>query len=198
LEKNNNMTNNMPNNINTLSERVAWALNKPPPIEKKQGVTMKQQLKEYQLNEKTWGNQMIGQTNNTQWSTKFGEGLVYDILSLRGENPRKVSTINGFRPDWETDDYIYEVKNRTWMTNGTAGEKVFGTWIKYQDIPELYGKPLRIVCVAFQEYELEHGKIKYFGEGVNPKTQQILDMARSWNIEYIRFSDLVSTVAHQL
>ena len=106
---------------------------------------------------------MIGQSNNGQWTTLLGEGLVRDILELRGENPRKPERKGGFEPDWETDDYMYEVKTSNWWVAGTAGEKVLGTWIKYQDIPSLYGKPLKIVCVANQEYELEYGKVKYFG-----------------------------------
>ncbi len=97
----------------------------------------------------------------------------------------------GFEPDWETDDYIYEVKTSNWWVGGTAGEKVLGTFIKYQNIPELFGKPLRIVCVAYQEYELEFGKTQYFGENVTKKTKQALDLAKSWDIEYMRFSDLV-------
>lgn len=182
----------------TLKERITWAINKPQNIEKKSGITIKQQIEKEQLKEKNWGNLMIGNTNNKQWSTKLGEELVFDVLELRGENPRKITKKNGFQPDWETDNYIYEVKNSSWMTSGTAGEKVFGTWIKYQDIPELYGKPLRIVCVANQEYEFEYGKIKYFGKDISQKTQQVLDLARSWNIEYIRFSDLASTIIDQL
>jgi hypothetical protein len=139
---------------------------------------------------------MIGQINNGQWTTKLGENLVYDILTLRGEHPKKVERKGGFEPDWETDSYIYEVKTSNWWVSGTAGEKVLGTWIKYQDITELYGKPLRIVCVANQEYELEYGKVKYFGENVSKKTKQVLDLARTWGIEYIKFSDLVYSIIH--
>ena len=105
---------------------------------------------------------MIGQENNGQWTTKLGEQLVYDILNLKGENPRKPVRKGGFEPDWETDEYIYEVKTSNWWVSGTAGEKVLGTWIKYQDIPKLYGKPLKIVCVAYQEWELTYGKTQYF------------------------------------
>jgi hypothetical protein len=175
-----------------LKERVSWALTKPQPIVKKADVTMGHQKKEAQENEKKWGNGMIGQTNNGQWTTLLGEKLVFDILALRGENPRKVVRRGGFEPDWETDEYMYEVKTSNWWVNGTAGEKVYGTFIKYQNIPELYGKPLKIVCVAFQEEELTTGKTKYFGENITKKTQQILDIGKSWGIEYIRFSDLVS------
>jgi len=176
----------------TLKERISWALTKPPTVVKTPNTTIAQQKKEAQEKEKKWGNDMIGQTNNGQWTTLLGEKLVFDVLKERGENPRKVVRMDGFEPDWETDDYMYEVKTSNWWVAGTAGEKVYGTFIKYQNIPELYGKPLRIVCVANQEEELTNGKTKYFGEKITKKTQLILDIAKSWGIEYIRFSDLVS------
>lgn len=112
---------------------------------------------------------MIGQINNGQWTTLLGEKLVFDVLKARGENPRKVIRMDGFEPDWETDKYVYEVKTSNWWVSGTAGEKVYGTFIKYQNIPELYGKPLRIVCVAYQEEELTNGKTIYFGENITKK-----------------------------
>lgn len=175
-----------------LNECIRWALKGLQEFKKTPDKTIKEQKKEAEIEEKKWGNTMIGQTNNGQWTTKLGENLVYNILKLRGENPKKIKKKGGFQPDWETDEYIYEVKTSNWMVSGTAGEKVLGTWIKYQDIPELYGKPLRIVCVAYQEYELEYGKTKYFGENVTQKTKQILDLASKFGIEYIKFSDLVS------
>jgi hypothetical protein len=177
-----------------LKERVEWALTKPAKVEKKEGITKGKQEEDLQKEEKKWGNSMIGQQNNGQWTTLLGERLVRDILELRGENPRKPARKGGFQPDWETDEYIYEVKTSNWWVSGTAGEKVYGTWIKYQEIPELYGKPLRIVCVASQEDELITGKTIYFGENVTKKTQQVLDMARSWGIEYVKFSDLIMPV----
>jgi len=181
-----------------LKERISWALHKPSAIVKTPDITIAQQKKEAQETEKKWGNDMIGQSNNGQWTTLLGEKLVFDVLQARGENPRKVVRMDGFEPDWETDDYIYEVKTSNWWVSGTAGEKVYGTFIKYQNIPELYGKPLKIVCVAYQEYELTNGKTKYFGENITKKTQLILDIAKSWDIEYIRFSDLVKPLSLQL
>ena len=175
----------------TLPCRIEWATTKPQQIKKKEGTTIAQQKKKFQEDEKKWGNDMIQQINNGQWTTLLGEQLVFDVLQLRGENPRKVVRKDGFEPDWETDEYMYEVKTSNWWIDGTAGEKVYGTWIKYQNIPELYGKPLRIVCVANQEEELTYGKTKYFGENVTKKTKQILDLASEWNIEYIKFSELV-------
>ena len=181
-----------------LKQCLLWAINKPPNVEKKKDVTITQQKKELQENEKKWGNSIINQTNNGQWTTLLGERLLFDVLTLMGENPRKIVKKGGFEPDWETDEYIYEVKTSNWWVDGTAGEKVLGTFIKYQNIPELYGKPLRIVCIANQEEELTNGKTKYFGEHITEKTQSILDLAKSWNIEYIRFSDLVSQLMLRL
>ena len=190
------LTNNL--NENTISknleECVKWATIKPEQVKKKEGTTISQQKKEAQENEKKWGNNMIQQTNNGQWTTLLGEGLVFEVLKMRGENPRKVIRKDGFEPDWETDEYIYEVKTSNWWVSGTAGEKVYGTFIKYQNIPELYGKPLRIVCVANQEEELTNGKTKYFGEKITKKTQHVLDLAGSWGIEYIQFSELVKPI----
>jgi hypothetical protein len=179
----------------TLQERITWATTKPAQIEKKEGTTISQQKLESQENEKKWGNDMIQQTDNGQWTTLLGETLVFDVLEMRGENPKRVVRKEGFEPDWETDDYMYEVKTSNWWVDGTAGEKVYGTFIKYQNIPELYGKPLRIVCVAYQEDELTNGKTKYFGEKITPKTKQLLDMAKEWDIEYIKFSDLANTIS---
>ena len=181
----------------TLKERIMWATQKPDKIVKNSEMTMAQQRAHEMKKERQWGNKMIGQENNGQWTTLLGEKLVYDILEVQGENARKVERRGGFEPDWETDEYIYEVKTSNWWVTGTAGEKVLGTWIKYQNIYELYGKPLRIVCVANQEYEFEYGKVKYFGEHVSEKTKQILESAKSWNIEYMRFSNLLDNISYK-
>ncbi len=180
-----------------LKECINWALTKPNKLIKKYQNTIKKQIEIKKENERIWGNNIIGQTNNGQWTTLLGENLVYQILKINGENPKKVQRRGGFEPDWETDNFIYEVKTSNWWVSGTAGEKVLGTWIKYQNIRELYGKPLLIVCVANQEYELEYGKVKYFGENITEKTKQILSLAKSCGITYIRFSDLVSNINYK-
>lgn len=180
-----------------IKECIRWAITKPCKIKKQVGITMKAQRLNAQEQEKLWGNKMSGQTGNGQWTTKLGEGLVRDVLELLGENPRHVVSKGGFEPDWETDDYIYEVKTRNWNVSGTAGEKVLGTWIKYQDIPDLYGKPLRIVCVGFQEHELTYGKTKYFGDNITEKTKQVLELGKSWGIEYIPFSQLITNINYR-
>ena len=93
-------------NEENLSECIKWATKtSKPTFTKKPGKTMTQQKDEAQAEEKEWGNSMIGQKNNGQWTTLFGEGLVHDVLQKRGENPRKPLKKDGFQPDWETDDF---------------------------------------------------------------------------------------------
>ena len=48
-----------------LKERIQWAITSPIAVEKKTDVTIAQQKKELQENEKKWGNTMIHQTNKT-------------------------------------------------------------------------------------------------------------------------------------
>ena len=141
--------------------------------------------------EREWGNRVIGKQNNSNWSGTMGELAVYEALMMKGKNPRKPSKRDHCEPDWETDECIYEVKTSNWTVPGTAGEKVLGTMYKYSDVPELYGKPLKIVCVAYQEWELTNGRTKIFGD-ISPRKQAYLDLAMSQGVEYVKFSDLVS------
>jgi hypothetical protein len=160
-------------------------------VKKTAELTVLSQRKIAQNLEKEWGNKISDQKNNGNWTTRVGEGVVFETLKRLNENPRKPEPKNGYKPDWETDKYIYEVKTSNWTISGTAGEKVLGTMYKYSEIPILYGKPLKIVCVAYQEYELTHGNTKIFGE-VSETKQKFLDLAKSLDIEYIKFSDLVA------
>lgn len=180
-------------NPKSLEECIKWATTRPEKNKKTTDKSIKTLDEEYAKKEREWGNEIIGQKNNGQWTTKLGESLVKSVLYKKGENPRKPLNKGGYRPDLETDTAIFEVKTSSWWIRGTAGEKVYGTWLKYQDVPNLYGKPLIIICVAEQEYDLEYGKLKYFGENITPKTKAVLDLAMSWGIKYMKFSDLIST-----
>ena len=144
--------------------------------------------------EKIWGNSIINQVNNGQWTTKLCESFVYDLLKKLGNNPRRPRQIGRYRPDLETDNYIVEVKSRNWTTPGTAGEKVFGTPLKYAEIPELYDKPLMIVCVAYQEHEMTHGATPIFGDKVRPKTAEFLKFYELNQITFVPCSQLINQV----
>ena len=144
--------------------------------------------------ERSWGNKMIGVCDtsiNNQWTTNLGENLVKDVLiHYHGKSVTRPEKKSGYKPDWETDDAIWEVKTRNWTTNGTAGEKVLGVPYKYSDVPDLYGKPLKIVCVAYQEWELTEGRTKVFGD-VGDKKKEMLEYWSKMQIEFVKFSDLV-------
>ena len=72
-----------------------------------------------------------------------------------------------------------------WIT-----ETVLGLIFKYCDIPEKCKKPLKIICMANQEYELTNGKFTLF-DNVSSKHQLFLNLAKEMNITYVKFSDLV-------
>ena len=84
------------------------------------------------------------------------------------------------------------MKTRSWTTSGTAGEKVFGVPYKYAEIPKLYGKPLKIVCVAYQECELMHGKTRVFGDDISTEKKEMLAFWKERNIEFVKFSDIIN------
>jgi hypothetical protein len=147
------------------------------------------------IEEKKWGNTIIGDNHNNQWTTKLGQALVFECLEQLGENPRMPKKKNHYLPDIETDDFIYEVKTRSWTTSGTAGEKVYGTPLKYAEIPLLYGKPLIIVCVAYQEYELLFGNTPIFGEHVRDMQEEFLDFYKQHNIEFEQCTKLVELLS---
>lgn len=110
--------------------------------------------------ENEWGCNLIGKKSN-QWTTILGEYVLEDILRLLKKNPRKIQQPqkgkNGKKldPDRETDTELYECKARNYTTTGTAGEKILGCPIKYAEVSRLYGKPLTIVCMAYQQKEAE-------------------------------------------
>lgn len=130
----------------------------------------------------------------TKGTGAMGEKITWDVCERLGKNPRKpIKFDNHLRPDIETDDAIIEVKTRSWCTTGTVGEKLFAVPYKYCDLPELYGKPLWIVCVAYQEWEAKAGNTVVFDDIKSPSTnqQKMLDLWKSMDIHYVKFSDLV-------
>jgi len=140
----------------SLVKRIGWALSK---------TVMDQQQEE------KWGTSVTGQAD---WVDSMGKMLVYDMLKLKGIHLRNPDGKDNV--DWECDNYIYKVETLSW---NTVDGRILDTWIKHQNTPEIYNKPLRIICVARQENLL------------NPteKNTQILNLAKSWGIEYIRFRD---------
>lgn len=143
--------------------------------------------------EKEWGNKMIGQENNSYWSSILGEQLTKIILENSGRSVKKPKKIKNLLPDLETEDAIWEVKTSNWTVGGTAGEKILAVPYKYAEVPILYKKPLKIVCVAYQEWELVY-KYKIFSENNSPERYKMIDFWKDMSIEYVSFNDLVKSI----
>jgi DNA adenine methylase len=140
--------------------------------------------------EKEWGNNIINKNTN-QWTTFLGEHILEELLYFNNENPKRTK-INNFCPDFECDNYIYENKCRSWHITGTAGEKILGTPLKYYSIYEHVKKPIKIVCMAYQEYEAVHKFHLFNNDIAHKKLKDTLNyFDTQLNITFIKFSELL-------
>ncbi len=162
----------------------------------------KKKLKPFALIEKDWGNRLIWTSENKQWTTLLCQEAVREALIAlwykNVRNSRKFqSTVRNkwYNPDLESDEFVWEVKGRNWTTPWTAWEKILWTPLKYSEVPKLYGKPLKIVLVWYEEYEAKHHFACW--DIVNKswwRTQElddILNFFKTKDIEYIAFTDLL-------
>jgi hypothetical protein len=185
--------------LSWLQQVITWATDTTlftPNLTSGPGFT-KAQRAEMMQQERQWGNRMLEQESKTgNWTTQVGEKAVKLALEAQGRSVTKPERRHGFQPDWETQDAIWEVKTRTWTVSGTAGEKILGTPYKYAAIPRLYGKPLKIVCVAYQEWEARE-KFGLFEVccSQSPEQQDLLNYWKQKQITYVPFSGLVASTA---
>jgi hypothetical protein len=158
-------------------------------------------LRDSKLIEQNWGNITINTIGGKQWTTILCQELVMEALVALGRKNVRATTskksslrIKKYDPDLECDEYVYEVKGRSWSTPGTAGEKILGVPLKYGEVPRLYHKPLQIILVGYQEYEARE---KFaFGDLLNSKEQtpelrESLAFYKEHNIEYVGFTDIL-------
>ncbi len=161
-------------------------------------------LRESKIIEQSWGNDVIKTTGGKQWTTVLCQDLVMEALiklgrkNVRTTTSKKSSLRNKkYDPDLECDDYVYEVKGRSWSTPGTAGEKILGVPLKYGEIPRLYKKPLQIILVGYQEYEARE---KFaFGDLLDKNNQtrelrESLAFYKEHDIEYVAFTDILKKI----
>lgn len=153
--------------------------------------------------ENNWARSIIGGVGN-QWTTSLCQNLVKEALIRLGQKNVTSTTLKKsslrnkrYSPDIESDDFVYEVKGRSWTTPGTAGEKILGVPLKYGEVPNLYKKPLKIILVGYQEYEAKMGYA--FGNLLNgdDQTKELndsLNYFRKHNIEYIGFTDILKKI----
>ena len=164
-------------------------------------------LKESKKIEKDWGNKIIQTIGGKQWTTVLCQNLVMEAFiklgrkNVRKTEPKKSSVRDKkYDPDLECDDFVYEVKGRSWCTPGTAGEKILGVPLKYGELPRLYQKPLQIILVGYQEYEARQ---KFaFGDLLNKNNQTIelkesLAFYKEHEIEYIAFTNILKEIGFQ-
>ena len=129
---------------------------------------------------------------NGNWTTIVGEEYIRYLYELKGHSVSKPTKQNGHEVDWETPIEMVEVKTQTYFTSGTASEKILGVPFKYADIPVLYKKPLKIVCLAGAEKRCRE---EYGNLGATCSSEQkkkMLDIwCREFNIEFVSATELL-------
>lgn len=192
-------------NLNLLNnfKVIQWCYEGITPISLK-NTESEEKLKKSKEIEKKWGNKAIKTINKKQWTTLLCQDLVLEaLIKLGRKNVKKTVPMKSsvrdktYDPDLECDDYVYEVKGRSWCTPGTAGEKILGVPLKYGELPRLYKKPLQIILVGYQEYE---AKEKFaFGDLLDkhnqtPELQESLAFYKEHEIEYVAFTDILKKI----
>ena len=130
-----------------------------------------------------------------QWTNKFGEHICEEIYSLLGKVVSKPVKKEHYQPDSEVDDAIVEAKAGTFHTGGTAGEKILGCPFKYAEIPDLYGKSLKILCMGGAEKVCRESYGNLPGVKCSPQKKKFLDFFRENKIEYIGASDILKLLS---
>lgn len=167
-----------------------------PTIEKKNKTTDE---KIYKTLEDKWGQDMTRSRRpdlklDKQWTTKFGEHLCEELFTLMGKNVSKPANKQHYQPDSEVDDAILEAKAQTFYTSGTAGEKILGSPFKYADVPQIYGKPLKIICIGGAEKVCRENYGNLLGEKMSSQKKKILDCFHEIGIEYIGATDILKSL----
>lgn len=153
-------------------------------------------IKEMKIVEDKWGQEILHKKRpdlklDGQWTNIFGEYICMELCILNGKIPSKPLKKQNMQPDYETEDYIWEAKTQTYFTTGTAGEKILGVPIKYRNVPILYGKPLKILCIGCAEKECREHYGNLPGEKLDELMNEILDFFKNRQIEFIGASDIL-------
>jgi hypothetical protein len=164
-----------------------------PAIEKKNKTTDEAK---YKAHEDKWGQDMLKLRRpdlklDKQWTNKFGEHIAEEVYTLLGKTVSKPVKKNHYQPDSEVEDAIVEAKAQTFYTSGTAGEKILGCPFKYAEIPDLYGKPLIILCMGGAEKVCKESYGNLPGAKCSPQKMKFLEFFRENRIQYIGASDIL-------
>jgi len=156
--------------------------------------------KKYKELEDKWGQEMLRKRRpdlklDKQWTNKFGEHICEEIYTLLGKVVSKPVKKEHYQPDHEVDDAILEAKAGTFHTSGTAGEKILGTPFKYAEVPYLYSKQLKIVCMGGAEKVCRESYGNLPGAKCSPIKKIFLDFFCENRIQYIGASELLSSLS---
>lgn len=182
---------------NKLKEMINWALSPNFLLSENtiETTDIKKLSKISKTKENEWGSNIIG---NKKWLINLSEELVFEILKIKGENPKKIinNKKNKYKFNFETDKFLYKVKTEKWNSKKNVKEKSLGTIYKYSEVKDIYKKPLKIICIAHLEWELTYGYIKLFGD-ISENKKKILDLGKELGIEYVKFSDLLEDINYK-
>lgn len=155
--------------------------------------------KKYKLLEDAWGQNILKMRRpdlklDKQWTNKFGEHICEEICLLMGKEFFKPANKKHYQPDLEVDDTIWEAKANTFFTTGTAAEKILGCPFKYAEVPELYGKPLKILCMGGAEMLCREKYGNLPGSKCSKQKKAFLDFFRENQIEFVGATDILTTL----
>jgi hypothetical protein len=167
-----------------------------PEVEKKNKTADAPKMKAL---EDKWGQDMLHVRRpdlklDKQWTNKFGEHICEELFILSGKEVSKPAKMQNYQPDCQTADAILEAKAGTFYTAGTAGEKILGCPFKYAEIPDLYGKPLKIVCIGGAEKQCRDQYGNLPGEKCSPQKQRFIEFFKENKIEYVGATDILKSL----
>lgn len=147
-------------------------------------------------NEDVWGREVLKLKRpdlklDKQWTNKFGEHICEELYTLLGYEPTKPVIKEHYQPDLEIDDAIIEVKTGTYYTSGTAHEKILGCAFKYSEVPDLYNKPLKIICIGGAEKLSKERYGILQGPVCSSKKRLYIDFFKENKIEYIAITSIL-------
>ena len=167
-----------------------------PPIEKK---NKSSDNAKYKVLEDKWGQDTLKTRRpdlklDKQWTNNFGQHICEELYILMGKEVWKPDKKEHYQPDSEVDDSILEAKAGTFYTGGTAGEKILGCPFKYAEIPDLYSKPLKILCMGGAERVCREQYGNLAGSKCSIQKKRFLDFFKDNQIEYVGATDILKSL----
>jgi len=168
----------------------------PAPLRRKTERMKKAELKQ---TENVWGRAILRARRpdlklDKQWTNKFGEHICEELYTLLGARVTKPNVRNRYQPDGETEAEILEAKAQTFYTPGTAGEKILGVPFKYAEVPRLYGKPLRVICMGGAEQVCRKSYGNLPGSRTSAEKQKFLDFFKEMGVTFIATTTLLESI----